>query len=298
MQKTFLIIAAIIAILAGGFFALNSYIYNEKQEDGTLVEDYKDGLYFISGEPVQLEDGFAALSIAPESSLIRTITYFGNEARGDLDGDGDEDIVFLITDESSGSGTFFYLVGAIKEEGGYRGTHAVLIGDRIAPQTTEYRDGQIIVNYADRAPGEAMTTAPSIGKSLYLKYDPKANSFGELVQDFEGEADFDAKDFKWIVEDVDDPSYFGPNQKVKVYVAPLDITYELGVYRLDCKGAYAAPLEEGQLSRRWCSYGGAGYEFGVFFERGMYFIKERLHDEGSATIPGGYGPWETRFEIR
>jgi hypothetical protein len=105
----------------------------------------------------------------------------------DIDGDGDEDVVFLVSQDGAGTGTFFFLVGAIKEDLGYRGTEAVYIGDRIALQTTEFRDGLIVVNYVDRAPGEPFSAIPSVGKSLYLKYDSQSQSFGEVVQDFEGE---------------------------------------------------------------------------------------------------------------
>jgi hypothetical protein len=39
----------------------------------------------------------------------------------------------------------------------------------VAPQTSQVRDGELVVNYADRRPGEPMTTQPSIGVSKYLK---------------------------------------------------------------------------------------------------------------------------------
>lgn len=193
MKNILLAIGAILVLLVGGFFAFNSYIYNEKQGDGGLVSDYKEVTFWISGEPITLIDGISKIPIAEDSASMTTTQYFGNTAMGDLEGDGDEDMVFLVTQDGGGSGTFFFLVGAIKEEGGYRGTHAVFIGDRIAPQVTEYHGfsgvpgGYIIVNYAERRSDEAMTVAPSIGKSLYLKYDPESNSFGELVQNFEGE---------------------------------------------------------------------------------------------------------------
>ncbi len=193
MKQTLIALGILLALLAA-FFALNAYIYEEKQGDRGLVEDYKDGLYFISGEAIQLTDGVSKVPAAPESPIMNTTRYFGNEVRGDLDGDGDEDVAFLVTHEPGGSGTFFYLVGAVNEGGKYRGTHAMLIGDRIAPQTTEYRDlgapygARVIINYADRAPGEPYTARPSIGKSLYAKYSPVTNDFGVVVQDFEGES--------------------------------------------------------------------------------------------------------------
>jgi heat shock protein HslJ len=118
--------------------------------------------------------------------------YFGNEARGDFNGDGREDVAFLLTQEPGGSGTFFYAAAALDLPTGLVGTEAVLIGDRIAPQTTEARpDGVIVVNYADRAPGESFATRPSIGKSLWLKLSPTTLRLGEVVQEFEGEADPD-----------------------------------------------------------------------------------------------------------
>jgi len=49
------------------------------------------------------------------------------------------------------------------------GTKAIYLGDRIAPQTTEFRNGEIIVNYADRRPDEPFSTIPSVGVSKYFK---------------------------------------------------------------------------------------------------------------------------------
>lgn len=174
MNKTVTYIVVAIAVLVVGFFFLNSYIYTEKQGDGGLVENYKTATYMISGEQAYLGEG--------------GVTYFGNEVRGDLDADGDEDIAFLVTQQPGGSGTFYYLAGAINDGGKYKGTNMMLIGDRIAPQTTEFRDGQVIVNYADRLPLDPMTTPPSVGKSIYAKYSPDTNDFGEVVQNFEGES--------------------------------------------------------------------------------------------------------------
>lgn len=185
-MRKFLFAVAALALLVGGFFVLNSYIYSEKQ--GESARDYVQATYSISGTPVTLVNGVSEEVTAPGSAQKVITRYFGNEAHGDLNGDGIGDIVFLITQEGGGSGTFFYLVGALQnDDGSYRGTNAVLIGDRIAPQKTEFRDGLVIVNYAERKQGEPMTSPPSVGKSLYLKYDAADNGFGEVVQDFEGE---------------------------------------------------------------------------------------------------------------
>jgi hypothetical protein len=106
---------------------------------------------------------------APGSASKITTRYFGNEATGDLNGDGLEDMGFLVTQSGGGSGTFYYAVAILQRKTGNEGTNAVLLGDRIAPQSTELRNGELIVNFADRRPGEAMTTPPSVGVSRRLK---------------------------------------------------------------------------------------------------------------------------------
>ncbi len=179
-MKSTLIALGVLIVLVAAFFAFNSYIYEEKQGDGGLVQDYKTATFYLSGAEVHIgDDGLA---------------YFGNEVRGDIDSDGDEDIAFLVTQSPGGSGTFYYLAGAINNGGKYTGTNLMLIGDRIAPQTTEYRDlgapqgARVIVNFAERKPDEPFTTRPSVGRSIFAKYSAASNDFGEVVQDFEGES--------------------------------------------------------------------------------------------------------------
>lgn len=131
--------------------------------------DYKNGTYSIEGVDITLVNGYAETEFAP-GSISRLVTrYFGNEATGDLTGDGVADAAFLLTQDGGGSGTFYYVVAALETPDGYKGTNAVFLGDRIAPQTTEIRDGEIIVNYADRNPGEPMTAQPSVGVSKYFR---------------------------------------------------------------------------------------------------------------------------------
>ncbi len=125
--------------------------------------------YIIDGQPVTLRDGFSEVEIVPGSASKTVTSYFGNDATGDLNGDGVSDVGFILTQRSGGSGAFYYAAAALKISDGYRGTNTVLLGDRIAPQTTEIKNQQLIINYADRAKGEPMTTSPSVGVSKYFK---------------------------------------------------------------------------------------------------------------------------------
>jgi hypothetical protein len=134
-----------------------------------LAADYKNATYQVDGQSVTLVNGVSEVEAAPGSASKIVTRYFGNEAVGDLNGDGKQDVAFLITQEGGGSGTFFYEVAALLTDQGYLGTNAVLLGDRIAPQTTAIDNATIIVNYADRNPGESFSVAPSMGVSKYFK---------------------------------------------------------------------------------------------------------------------------------
>jgi heat shock protein HslJ len=220
MKKIIMGILAVAVVLGAGFFILNSYIYKEKQGAG-MAMNHKDATYVIDGRPVSLVNGMAETEAAPGSATKVVTKYFGNEVRKDLDADGREDIVFLLTQETGGSGTFFYVVAALNTENGYVGSQALLLGDRIAPQTTEAGDGKmVIVNYAERKQGEPMTAQPSVGKSLQLLLDPELMQFGEVVRDFEGEADparmsLDMKKWEWVRAEYNDGRVISPKQPGK-----------------------------------------------------------------------------------
>lgn len=155
------------------FFAVVFFVQKKVANTGTpqpiqALVDNKNLTYAIDGQSVRLVAGRAETPSAPGSASMTVTQYFGNEAIGDVNGDGMNDTAFLVTQNSGGSGTFFYVLVALKTATGYQGTNAVLLGDRIAPQTTEIKNGEVVVNYADRNSGEPMTTRPSLGVTKYL----------------------------------------------------------------------------------------------------------------------------------
>ena len=133
------------------------------------LSDYKNIAYQIDGQEILLKNGSAESPAGPDSEETVTTEYFGNEAKGDFNNDGTGDVAFVLTQSGGGTGVFFYVAVALKTVGGYKGTNVIFLGDRIAPQTTEFRNGEIIVNYADRKPNEPFSTTPSVGVSKYLK---------------------------------------------------------------------------------------------------------------------------------
>jgi hypothetical protein len=167
------------------------YIYNlQASKNPQLPETpgYKNTTYIIEGSQVTLVNGVSTTPIENSSASVVT-TFFGNELFNDLNDDGRDDVVFLLTQQTGGSGTFYYVVAALNTESGYVGSQALFLGDRIAPQTTESGPGkQIIVNYAERGLNEPMTNQPSMAKSITLILDVPSMIFGEVAVDFEGES--------------------------------------------------------------------------------------------------------------
>jgi len=128
-------------------------------------QSYRDAAYQVEGQVVELKGGAAEIEAAPGSASKVVTRIFGNEATGDLNRDGLEDVAFVLTQSRGGSGTFYYAVAAVRTATGWTGTNAVLLGDRIAPQSTYYEAGRVTFAYAERRPGEPMTTQPSVGVS-------------------------------------------------------------------------------------------------------------------------------------
>jgi hypothetical protein len=155
--------------------------------------DYRNAEYVIEGQRIRLADGLAEADASPGSASRIVSRYFGNELKTDLNDDDREDVVFLLTQQRGGSGTFFYAVAALNTDAGYRGSDGYPLGDRIAPQTTAVsrtprHEHVIVVSYGDRRPDEPMTARPSVDKRVYLKLDAETLRWAVVVPDFEGES--------------------------------------------------------------------------------------------------------------
>lgn len=209
-----------------GIFAIIflASVYRFNLTKGSVVShyvparDYKNASYFIAGSDVHLTEG-KSVTITELGSSSKTVTeYFGNDLMIDLNNDDMLDVVFLVTQTIGGNSPFFYVVAAIKTPEGYLGSKGTLLGDRIAPQTTQAgKENTVIVNYAIRNPQDPKETQPSLGKSLYLRFSTTTMDFGEIVQDFEGEADpslmkLTMKPWKWVEVQMNDGNVIVPKK--------------------------------------------------------------------------------------
>ncbi len=173
-KKKLYIAGAIIILIIGiglSFFSQQATIHIFPGTFSNGEFDGKNATISIEEEPITLVNGVSVVEAAPGSASKITTTYFGNEAKGDLNGDGRADTAFLVKQETGGTGVYYYAIVALNTKKGYVLTNAFLIGDRIAPQSTEINESakELHVNYAERKRGEPMTAQPSVGAVLLLK---------------------------------------------------------------------------------------------------------------------------------
>lgn len=137
-----------------------------------VAKDPQNATYTIEGKKVTLVNGKAQDGNA-------STTIFDTPAVGDLNGDGALDAGVILVVSGVGSGTFYYSAAALNNTSNYtyEGTNAIILGDRIAPQTKSIQNEIYTVNFAKRAEGEPMTAQPSVGVSKYFKV-----SNGTLVE--------------------------------------------------------------------------------------------------------------------
>lgn len=180
-KKIILIVIILAAVAVGGFFiyrstsnesSMNAPMGNalEEKSEEKIVIDPLNTVYMIEGQSITLIDGKAEQEIVPGSAAKLKIVAFGSPSKGDLNNDGIDDAALILTQNSGGSGTFYYMVAAVynSKNGKTVGTNGILLGDRIAPQNVLISGENILVNYADREKGESMITPPSIGISKYF----------------------------------------------------------------------------------------------------------------------------------
>jgi hypothetical protein len=173
----------ILAVIAGYFFLKSDVGENAPLASGTVAGqsgfDPKNVSFEIEGKKVILVNGFAETEYDPGSASKVTTRYFGNDVAGDLNGDGQNDVAFLVTQDGGGTGLFYYAVVALKTSAGYKMTNAFFIGDRIAPQSNYINSSmELHINYAERKADEPMVATPSVGAVKLLKVTPEGRLTG------------------------------------------------------------------------------------------------------------------------
>ena len=82
---------------------------------------------------------------------VKNDQYFGNEAHGDLNGDGLDDIAFIISRNDPDRGILYYLAGSLATENGHAGTNLLFLGDKVEPKSISIATGTIDVAYINHS---------------------------------------------------------------------------------------------------------------------------------------------------
>lgn len=203
------------------------------------TSDPKSIAYLVDGETYTLVNGIATSTVAPDSASVNTLSMFGEPVLSDLDSDGDSDAAVLLTLETGGSGIFYYVALALNTNGVYKSTNTLFLGDRIAPQTLEVKEGHALFNYAERRADEPMTAQPSMAKSLWIQLDKATSEIGEWVKDFEGEVyvsalKLDLHPWTWVRTEYTNKQAFIP-KKTGSFILTFDSTSNFKA-KTDCNG--------------------------------------------------------------
>lgn len=121
--------------------------------------DPANATYLIDDQPVTLVGGVSEVPAAPGSASKVVTRLADHLAAGDLTGDGKIDLAAVLTQETGGTGTFFYL-GALVHDG--TPIKAAFLGDRIAVQNVRIVDGKVVVDLLTRGANEPFVVPPHI----------------------------------------------------------------------------------------------------------------------------------------
>jgi heat shock protein HslJ len=125
------------------------------------ISQTKDYTYIIDGHPVTLKNGKCETEMVHGNASKTVTAYLGNDAFGDLNGDGISDVAFILTQDQGGSGNFYYISAILSSESSFKGINAVFLGDRIAVKSATVKEGKLFVTYSDRRLTEPMSSEPT-----------------------------------------------------------------------------------------------------------------------------------------
>lgn len=154
-----------------------SHIASPLSEQGTTF-DFGNHMYTIDDKEVSFVQGLVVnkdtLSSHQAQVSEKRVSPSQNRAAA------------ILIDQPGGSGTFYYLVAAMKKDGKETFSAPVLLGDRIKVASVIVDDpgmennGVVTVKYLDRLESEPMSAQPSIEKVLKYAFQDDGNLLSVL----------------------------------------------------------------------------------------------------------------------
>jgi hypothetical protein len=169
MKKFIILIIILVAAFFGyRFFQGRSSTTTgtpQTNNTGSVRPDASSASFSFDDEIVTLSNGESAGGDAgEETSLLDEAAY------GDLNNDGKQDTAVLLARSGGGSGVFVYVAAYVSGPVNYKGSNALFLGDRIAPQALAINNGVLTVTYLDRGEDEPFAAEPTISTKKEFIY--------------------------------------------------------------------------------------------------------------------------------
>ena len=142
------------------------------QHNTSILQSLPNAEYPIeiaSTGKAQLKDGVFEEQVATGSATKTTVRLGKEQAFGDINGDGAEDIVTTLVADPGGSGTFTYLALVINDKGIAKPLATVLLGDRIIVKSLTIQSDSVVVIMLDRKADEPMSAEPTVEVTRTIK---------------------------------------------------------------------------------------------------------------------------------
>jgi hypothetical protein len=106
--------------------------------------------------PVQLVAGiWQGAPYDPEGATRPEVDLAGGDPLlGDLDGDGSDDAVVVLTEQLGGSGIFVYLAAVVQGDEGLTNVATLLLGDRVGITSLAIDDRTVVADLVVAGPGD------------------------------------------------------------------------------------------------------------------------------------------------
>jgi hypothetical protein len=162
MQKKIIVICSVVGVVLIGIIIIFTRSNNQPKAVAVVARNPMNATYQIDNQPVTLRNGVFEQTTGTGVTQKIVTRIFGESEYGDLNGDAKSEMVLFLRRDTGGSGTFFYVAAARLDGTEWKGSNALLLGDRIFPQSVQISKGLITVRYVDRRPEDPFTTPPSI----------------------------------------------------------------------------------------------------------------------------------------
>ncbi len=164
-MKKLLLLILIIGLVGWYVWSNNGKDKGQPVEIMTTVlnPDPANATFYFDDGPIKLKNGKVSLNITGSAISVDTNLAKEPVAYGDINGDGKNDAVIILSQDGGGSGIFVYLAAYVSGNVEYKGSNAVFIGDRISPESiTVLKSGLVTFEYLDRDEKDPMTTEPTL----------------------------------------------------------------------------------------------------------------------------------------